>query len=106
MIDGIIEKPQGELPSALVSLGRFVLAPSIFEAIDLTPYTSGEAYLTDSISILAKQKRCAHTSSRRADTISAIRKAISKPPSNMRSETKISKANFWSISKEICKTND
>ena len=61
VIDGIIEKPQGELPSALVSLGRFVLAPSIFEAIDLTPYTSGEAYLTDSISILAKQKTvCAY----------------------------------------------
>ena len=61
VIDGIIEKPQGELPSALVSLGRFVLAPSIFEAIDLTPYTSGEAYLTDSISILANQKTvCAY----------------------------------------------
>lgn len=56
LIDGIIEKPQGELPGALVSLGRFVLAPSIFDAIERTPYTHGEAYLTDSISILAKEK--------------------------------------------------
>lgn len=56
LIDGIIEKPQGELPGALVSLGRFVLAPSIFDAIERTPYTRGEAYLTDSISILAKEK--------------------------------------------------
>ena len=61
LIDGIVEKPQGELPSALVSLGRFVLAPSIFEAIDVTPSTDGEVYLTDAISILAKQKRvCAY----------------------------------------------
>lgn len=56
LIEGIIEKPQAELPSALVSLGRFVLAPSIFEAIERTPYMHGEAYLTDSINILAKEK--------------------------------------------------
>lgn len=69
LIDGIIEKPQGELPSALVSLGRFVLAPSIFDAIERTPYTRGEAYLTDSISILAKEKDvCAYEfSARRYD---------------------------------------
>lgn len=69
LIDGIIEKPQGELPSALVSLGRFVLAPSIFDAIERTPYTHGEAYLTDSISILAKEKDvCAYEfSARRYD---------------------------------------
>lgn len=68
-IDGIIEKPQSELPSALVSLGRFVLAPSIFDAIERTPYTRGEAYLTDSISILAKEKDvCAYEfSARRYD---------------------------------------
>lgn len=69
LIDGIIEKPQGELPGALVSLGRFVLAPSIFDAIERTPYTRGEAYLTDSISILAKEKGvCAYEfSARRYD---------------------------------------
>lgn len=69
LIDGIIEKPQGELPGALVSLGRFVLAPSIFDAIERTPYTRGETYLTDSISILAKEKDvCAYEfSARRYD---------------------------------------
>lgn len=69
LIDGIIEKPQSELPSALVSLGRFVLAPSIFDAIERTPCTRGEAYLTDSISILAKEKDvCAYEfSARRYD---------------------------------------
>lgn len=69
LIDGIIEKPQSKLPSALVSLGRFVLAPSIFDAIERTPYTRGEAYLTDSISILAKEKDvCAYEfSARRYD---------------------------------------
>ncbi len=69
LIDGIIEKPQGELPGALVSLGRFVLAPSIFDAIERTPYTRGEEYLTDSISILAKEKDvCAYEfSARRYD---------------------------------------
>lgn len=69
LIDGIIEKPQGELPGALVSLGRFVLAPSIFDAIERTPYTRSEAYLTDSISILAKEKDvCAYEfSARRYD---------------------------------------
>lgn len=69
LIEGIIEKPQAELPSALVSLGRFVLAPSIFEAIERTPYMHGEAYLTDSISILAKEKDvCAYEfSARRYD---------------------------------------
>lgn len=69
LIDGIIEKPQSELPSALVSLGRFVLVPSIFDAIERTPYTRGEAYLTDSISILAKEKDvCAYEfSARRYD---------------------------------------
>lgn len=60
-IKGIVEKPLGELPSNLVSLGRFVLAPSIFDAIEKTPETCGEKYLTDAISILAKQEKvCAY----------------------------------------------
>lgn len=69
LIDGIIEKPKGELPSELVSLGRFVLAPSIFEAIERTPYVNGEAYLSDAIGILAKEKAvCAYEfSARRYD---------------------------------------
>lgn len=52
-IKGIIEKPQGEIPSKLVSLGRFVLTPDIFDAIEKTPLTHGEAYLTDAINIVA-----------------------------------------------------
>lgn len=57
-ISGIEEKPVGELPSSLVSLGRFVLAPSIFDAIASTPASqSGEVYLTDAISNLAKCER-------------------------------------------------
>lgn len=55
-IDGIVEKPVGELPSDLVSLGRFVLPSDIFDVIERTPMTNGEAYLTDAISILAKEK--------------------------------------------------
>lgn len=53
-IKGIVEKPQGEIPSKLVSLGRFVLTPDIFDAIEKTPLTHGEAYLTDAINIVAK----------------------------------------------------
>lgn len=61
LISGIVEKPKGELPSALVSLGRFVLSPSIFDAIDRAPYTNGEVYLSDAISILAKESKvCAY----------------------------------------------
>ena len=69
LLDGIIEKPKDELPSELVSLGRSVLAPSIFEAIERTPYTNGEAYLSEAISILAKEKAvCAYEfSARRYD---------------------------------------
>ena len=55
-ISGIIEKPTGEMPSNLVSLGRFVLPSDIFDVIERTPKTNGEAYLTDAISILAKEK--------------------------------------------------
>lgn len=52
---GIKEKPRDELPSKLVSFGRFILTPSIFDAIDCAPVSSnGEVYLTDAISLLAK----------------------------------------------------
>ncbi len=54
-ISGIEEKPKGELPSNLVSLGRFILAPEIFDAIDRAKVTDGEVYLTDAICILAER---------------------------------------------------
>ncbi|MCQ2602769.1 MAG: UTP--glucose-1-phosphate uridylyltransferase [Clostridia bacterium] len=56
-ITGIIEKPTGELPSSLVSLGRFVLTADIFEQIEKTPLAKdGEVYLTTAIGDLAKEK--------------------------------------------------
>lgn len=59
-VKGIIEKPTAELPSKLVSLGRFVLSPSIFGAIKRTEMKNGEIYLTDAINRLAGiEKVCA-----------------------------------------------
>jgi len=55
-IKGIIEKPQGEIPSKLVSLGRFILSSDIFDAIEKTPETKGEVYLTEAINLLAETK--------------------------------------------------
>lgn len=55
-IKGIIEKPQGEIPSKLVSLGRFILSPDIFDAIEKMPETKGEVYLTEAINLLAETK--------------------------------------------------
>lgn len=51
---GIVEKPQGELPGNLVSLGRFILTPDIFDAIERTTPVNGEIYLTQAIDSLAK----------------------------------------------------
>ena len=54
-VKGIIEKPEGALPSDLTSLGRFVLTPDIFGAIERTPEKDGEVYLTDAIGTLAAE---------------------------------------------------
>ena len=44
-----------ELPSTLVSLGRYVLTPDVFEYIRNTkPTKNGEVYLTDTINAMAK----------------------------------------------------
>lgn len=54
-IDGIVEKPQGELPSDLVSLGRFILTPEVFDEIERTELSAdGEIYLTDAIGKVAE----------------------------------------------------
>jgi len=55
-VKGIIEKPQGEIPSQLTSLGRFILTPDIFRLIEKTPKKNGEVYLTDSMSMQAQTK--------------------------------------------------
>lgn len=55
-ITGIIEKPTGALPSELVSLGRFVITPNVFDAIETTALSrDGEIYLTDSITKVARE---------------------------------------------------
>lgn len=53
---GVIEKPKmEELPSTLVSLGRYVLTPDVFDFIRQTaPAKNGEVYLTDTINMMAK----------------------------------------------------
>ena len=56
-VRGIIEKPKAELPSKLVSLGRYVLTPDIFDALLKAPVKNGETYLTDAISLLAKEPK-------------------------------------------------
>ena len=54
-ITGIVEKPTGDLPSELVSLGRFILTPEVFDALENTALSKdGEIYLTDAISAVAK----------------------------------------------------
>ena len=56
-INGIIEKPTGTLPSELVSLGRFIVTPEVFDALENTVLSKdGEIYLTDAITKVAKDK--------------------------------------------------
>ena len=55
----IVEKPQRdcEVFSLLAPLGRYVLTPQIFDAIEVIPTRpSGEKYLTDALQLLAKQQ--------------------------------------------------
>ena len=55
-LKSLIEKPQGEIPSHLTSLGRFLLTPDIFEILErTTPAPNGEVYLTDAIGTQAKE---------------------------------------------------
>ena len=51
---GIVEKPPAsEAPSDLASVGRYVLTPAIFPALERTPPgTGGEIQLTDGIALL------------------------------------------------------
>lgn len=53
---GIVEKPAlDDMPSTLSSLGRYVLTPEIYDAIERVPVFRGEKYLTHAIDILARQ---------------------------------------------------
>jgi len=53
----VVEKPaQADAPSNLIIIGRYVLTPDVFEAIDaLTPHANGELQLTDAL--LAQSQR-------------------------------------------------
>ncbi|MGI6078423.1 MAG: UTP--glucose-1-phosphate uridylyltransferase [Fastidiosipilaceae bacterium] len=53
----LIEKPDiDKLPSNLCSLGRFILPPSIFDALRRTPLYKNEIYLTVAIEILMREE--------------------------------------------------
>ena len=54
----IVEKPEpDDAPSNLAAIGRYVLTPEIFEAIQATPPDAGgEVQLTDAINLLAKEQ--------------------------------------------------
>ncbi|MDR2090083.1 MAG: UTP--glucose-1-phosphate uridylyltransferase, partial [Clostridiales bacterium] len=56
-IKGIVEKPADKngMPSNLASLGRFVLTPDIFGAIERTALKNNEIFLTDAIDIVARE---------------------------------------------------
>lgn len=58
-VEDMVEKPDpGEAPSDLAIIGRYILTPSIFEAIEkVSPGKGGEIQLTDSIrSLLQKEE--------------------------------------------------
>jgi len=55
-VKGIIEKPTiDKLPSTLCSLGRFLLKPNIFDALERAPLKNGELYLTDALDIVCRE---------------------------------------------------
>ena len=53
----LIEKPSPDkMPSTLSSLGRYVLTPTIYDAIERAPEFRGEKYLTHAIALLAGEE--------------------------------------------------
>ena len=57
-IEDVVEKPsQDDAPSNLAIIGRYILTPEIFDAIDRTaPGSGGEIQVTDAIRILLEQQ--------------------------------------------------
>jgi UTP--glucose-1-phosphate uridylyltransferase len=57
-VQGLVEKPPAaEAPSTLAVMGRYVLTPEIFDAIDrVTPGAGGEIQLTDAIALLLQDQ--------------------------------------------------
>lgn len=58
-VTSLIEKPApDEAPSNLGIVGRYILTPDIYDALDhIEPGVSGEYQLTDAIDLLAKEQR-------------------------------------------------
>jgi UTP--glucose-1-phosphate uridylyltransferase len=54
-VAGMVEKPaQGEAPSSIAAVGRYILDPVIFDALErITPGKGGELQLTDAIALSA-----------------------------------------------------
>lgn len=53
---GIVEKPSpDDMPSTLSSMGRYVLTPDIYGAIERAPVFRGEKYLTHAIDLLTDE---------------------------------------------------
>ena len=56
-VTDLVEKPQGVPPSDLAIIGRYILTPEIFGALDeTTPGKGGEIQLTDALKILLKKQ--------------------------------------------------
>ncbi len=57
-VEDLVEKPKEKPPSNLAIMGRYILTPTIFEALKTTPPgRGGEVQLTDAIrNLLAKEK--------------------------------------------------
>jgi|SRR5579872_5131508 len=58
-IENVVEKPPvAEAPSNLAIIGRYILTPKIFEALEKTPLgAGGELQLTDGIRLLMQQEK-------------------------------------------------
>lgn len=58
-VHNMVEKPKPEeAPSNLAIIGRYILTPTIFDALDHTPLGSGgELQLTDGLRLLLKQEK-------------------------------------------------
>lgn len=56
-VTDLVEKPKGVPPSNLAIIGRYILSPGIFGALDVTkPGKGGEIQLTDALRLLLKKE--------------------------------------------------
>jgi UTP--glucose-1-phosphate uridylyltransferase len=57
-ITDLVEKPRGKPPSNLAIIGRYILTPGIFDALNHTrPGRGGEVQLTDAMKLLLKTEQ-------------------------------------------------